>query len=172
MPGAFILAGIRMSRCGARVTRWSSSSIGRARRWTPSRTRKRGADDVACRYAPIAQSVEQLPFKETVVGSNPTGRTWATGVDIPCQIRGWYTIRMNLFERAARRLAGAPQPVEKAVGEAANSNSEAERVRRELLERRQEIEKQIEMSGEPSTVEDRRMLAEIDARLGMFDKAA
>jgi len=79
---------------------------------------------------------------------------------------------MNLFERAARRLAGAPQPVEKAVGEAANSNSEAERVRRELLERRQEIEKQIEMSGEPSTVEDRRMLAEIDARLGMFDKAA
>ena len=26
-------------------------------------------------YAPIAQLVEQLPFKETVVGSNPTGRT-------------------------------------------------------------------------------------------------
>lgn len=25
--------------------------------------------------APIAQSVEQLPFKEWVVGSNPTGRT-------------------------------------------------------------------------------------------------
>src|SRR5258708_34292005 len=25
--------------------------------------------------APIAQLVEQLPFKETVVGSNPTGRT-------------------------------------------------------------------------------------------------
>ena len=26
-------------------------------------------------YAPIAQVVEQLPFKEWVVGSNPTGRT-------------------------------------------------------------------------------------------------
>ena len=28
--------------------------------------------------APIAQLVEQLPFKETVVGSNPTGRTAKT----------------------------------------------------------------------------------------------
>ena len=27
------------------------------------------------RYAPIAQLVEQLPFKEWVVGSTPTGRT-------------------------------------------------------------------------------------------------
>ena len=26
-------------------------------------------------YAPIAQLVEQLPFKETVEGSNPSGRT-------------------------------------------------------------------------------------------------
>ena len=26
-------------------------------------------------YAPVAQSVEQLPFKEMVVGSIPTGRT-------------------------------------------------------------------------------------------------
>ena len=26
-------------------------------------------------FAPIAQLVEQLPFKEMVVGSNPTGRT-------------------------------------------------------------------------------------------------
>ena len=26
-------------------------------------------------YPPLAQLVEQLPFKETVVGSNPTGRT-------------------------------------------------------------------------------------------------
>ena len=26
-------------------------------------------------FAPIAQVVEQLPFKEWVVGSNPTGRT-------------------------------------------------------------------------------------------------
>ena len=27
------------------------------------------------KYAPVAQSVEQLPFKEMVVGSIPTGRT-------------------------------------------------------------------------------------------------
>ena len=27
------------------------------------------------RYALIAQLVEQLPLKQTVVGSNPTGRT-------------------------------------------------------------------------------------------------
>lgn len=27
------------------------------------------------RIAPIAQSVEQLPFKQTVAGSNPAGRT-------------------------------------------------------------------------------------------------
>lgn len=26
-------------------------------------------------FAPIAQSVEQLPFKEKVLGSNPSGRT-------------------------------------------------------------------------------------------------
>ena len=26
-------------------------------------------------FAPIAQLVEQLPLKQTVVGSNPTGRT-------------------------------------------------------------------------------------------------
>ena len=29
-------------------------------------------------YAPIAQSVEQLPFKQTVAGSNPAGRTKKT----------------------------------------------------------------------------------------------
>lgn len=29
-------------------------------------------------FAPIAQLVEQLPFKEKVVGSNPTGRTLPT----------------------------------------------------------------------------------------------
>ena len=30
-------------------------------------------------FAPIAQSVEQLPFKEMVVGSIPTGRTTECG---------------------------------------------------------------------------------------------
>ncbi len=30
-------------------------------------------------FAPIAQVVEQLPFKEWVVGSNPTGRTDFSG---------------------------------------------------------------------------------------------
>ena len=32
-------------------------------------------NNLAKTYAPIAQVVEQLPFKEWVVGSNPTGRT-------------------------------------------------------------------------------------------------
>jgi hypothetical protein len=41
-----------------------------------------------CRiFAPIAQVVEQLPFKEWVVGSNPTGRTVNT-------LPGW----VKLFE--------------------------------------------------------------------------
>ena len=30
--------------------------------------------------APIAQLVEQLPLKETVVGSNPTGGTWKRNI--------------------------------------------------------------------------------------------
>ncbi len=38
-------------------------------------------------FAPIAQVVEQLPFKEWVVGSNPTGRTVNT-------LPGW----VKLFE--------------------------------------------------------------------------
>ena len=33
-------------------------------------------------YAPIAQSVEQLPFKQMVVGSIPTGRTAKTKLRI------------------------------------------------------------------------------------------
>ena len=35
----------------------------------------RGSIPFECTYAPVAQLVEQLPLKEIVVGSNPTGRT-------------------------------------------------------------------------------------------------
>ncbi len=31
---------------------------------------------VLVKYAPVAQSVEQLPFKEMVAGSIPAGRTY------------------------------------------------------------------------------------------------
>lgn len=34
-------------------------------------------------YPPVAQSVEQLPFKEMVVGSIPTGRTLQKGASAP-----------------------------------------------------------------------------------------
>ncbi len=34
-----------------------------------------GGDPDAQRYAPVAQSVEQWPFKPLAVGSIPTGRT-------------------------------------------------------------------------------------------------
>lgn len=34
------------------------------------------------KYAPIAQLVEQLPFKETVEGSNPPGRTSLDKADL------------------------------------------------------------------------------------------
>ena len=36
---------------------------------------------LGCRYPPVAQSVEQLPFKERVAGSIPAGRTKISGAN-------------------------------------------------------------------------------------------